>query len=353
MRGRGGQKTVAPAPCRRIDLHKVLYVSYRVEFMAANLSENVEMNSAAAGLGAAEASASLSAVTDAVSAAFLGRRHAIETALTCLVADGHLLIEDVPGSGKTALSAALARALGLDFQRVQCTNDLLPADITGLSIFNRDTGQFAMREGPVFTQVLLADELNRAPSKTQSALLQAMEERAVTIDRETRALPRPFLVIATQNPAEQIGTFDLPESQLDRFSLSMEIGRPDHDTQAAILAGMRGHDIDNVVQVIDADNLLAVQQAARRLPLDDAILRYGLRLADMMETRAPVSLSVRFRTQLILLAQAGALIAGRDYVAPDDVQQAFLPAVRHRLVRVEPSARAALVAGSIAATDLP
>ena len=180
-----------------------------------------------------------------------------------------------------------------------------------------------------------------------------MEERAVTIDRETRALPQPFLVIATQNPSEQIGTFDLPESQLDRFSLSMEIGRPDHDTQAAILAGMRGHDAGTIPAVIDAAGLLALQETARRLPVDDAVMRYALRLADRMETSAPVSLSVRFRTQLVRLAQAGALIAGRDFVAPDDVQHAFLPAVRHRLVRVEPSARAELVAGAIAATDLP
>ena len=182
------------------------------------------------------ATARLADVIAAVEDQLLGRRAAVEMALACILADGHLLIEDAPGSGKTSLSAALAAALGLEFQRVQCTNDLLPADITGLSIFDRDSGSFSLREGPVFTQMLLADELNRAPSKTQSALLQAMEERAVTIDRETRPLPRPFLVIATQNPAEQIGTFDLPESQLDRFSLSMEIGRPDHAIQAEILA---------------------------------------------------------------------------------------------------------------------
>ena len=321
--------------------------------MAANVTRKLDKNSAAGGVDPMQAAAQLAAIADAVSTAVLGRRMAIETALTCLVADGHLLIEDVPGSGKTALSAALAHAMGLDFQRVQCTNDLLPADITGLSVFNRDSGSFAMREGPVFTQLLLADELNRAPSKTQSALLQAMEERAVTIDRETRALPQPFLVIATQNPSEQIGTFDLPESQLDRFSLSMEIGRPDHDTQAAILAGMRGHDAGTIPAVINAAGLLALQETVRRLPVDDAVMRYALRLADRMETSAPVSLSVRFRTQLVRLAQAGALIADRDFVAPDDVQHAFLPAVRHRLVRVEPSARAELVAGAIAATDLP
>ena len=276
----------------------------------------------------------------------------MQSALTCLVADGHLLIEDVPGSGKTALSTSLAVALGLDFQRLQCTNDLLPSDITGLSIFDRENTRFVMREGPVFTQLLLADELNRAPSKTQSALLQAMEERAVTIDRDTRSLPRPFLVIATQNPSEQIGTFDLPESQLDRFSLSMQIDRPDHDTQAAILAGMRGHD-NGTAQVIDVPTMLVLQEAARKLPVSDHVLRYALRLADALEHRAPATLSVRFRAQLMRLAKAGALFAGRDFVAPDDVQHAFLPAVRHRLVRVEHAARAQMVGDVITATSLP
>lgn len=300
----------------------------------------------------ADATAHLAAISDAVCLTFLGRRQAVQTALSCLVADGHLLIEDVPGSGKTALSTSLAVALGLDFQRLQCTNDLLPSDITGLSIFDRENARFVMREGPVFTQLLLADELNRAPSKTQSALLQAMEERAVTIDRDTRSLPRPFLVIATQNPSEQIGTFDLPESQLDRFSLSMQIDRPDHDTQTAILAGMRGHD-SQAMPVIDASTMLALQDTARNLPVSDDVLRYALRLADALELQAPVTLSVRFRAQLMRLAKVGALFAGRDFVAPDDVQQAFLPAVRHRLVRVAHAARTEMVGDAIVATPLP
>ena len=304
-------------------------------------------------LSAGDATARLSAVIDEVAKVFLGRRDAIELALAAVVADGHLLIEDTPGSGKTSLSAALAQALDLDFQRIQCTNDLLPADITGLSIFNRESGEFVMREGPVFTQMLLADELNRAPSKTQSALLQAMEERVVTLDRETRPLPKPFLVIATQNPAEQIGTFDLPESQLDRFSLSMAIGRPDHATQAEILTGMRARSSTPVATVSSADELLAIQDLVRQLPVAEDVIGYALRLSDAMEARAPVNLSVRFRTQLLRLAQASAVIAGRDFVAPDDLQALFLPALRHRLIRVEPGARADLVAAAIADTPLP
>jgi len=305
------------------------------------------------GTDASDATARLVRVISAVEEQLLGRRVAVETALACILADGHLLIEDAPGSGKTSLSAALAAALGLEFQRVQCTNDLLPADITGLSIFDRDSGSFSLREGPVFTQMLLADELNRAPSKTQSALLQAMEERAVTIDRETRPLPRPFLVIATQNPAEQIGTFDLPESQLDRFSLSMEIGRPDHDIQSEILAGQQVRDAHPVVPVMTADDLLAIQDTVRGLAAAPEVIRYALRLADAMEARTAVNLSVRFRSQLLRLAKAHAVIRNRDFVAPDDIQAMFLPALRHRLTRVEAGARADLVGGAVADTRLP
>ena len=307
----------------------------------------------AADMTAADVTARAAAVAGAVATSFLGREDAVRMALGCLLADGHLLIEDAPGSGKTALSAALASALGLDFQRVQCTNDLLPADITGLSIFERESGRFVMREGPVFTQMLLADELNRAPSKTQSALLQAMEERVVTVDRETRALPRPFLVIATQNPAEQIGTFDLPESQLDRFSLSMDIGRPDHATQAAILTGRQDREQAQVPRVSSSAELLAMQRAVAALPAVPEVIDYALHLADTMEDKAVASLSVRFRAQFLRLAQAHAVLAGRDYVAPDDLQAMFLPALRHRLIRVEAGARADLVAAALKATKLP
>lgn len=275
-------------------------------------------------------------IITAVEASFRGRRHSIELALSCLLADGHLLIEDMPGSGKTSLSSALARVMGLDFNRVQCTNDLLPADITGLSIFDRERGEFTVKKGPVFTQILLADELNRAPSKTQSALLQAMEERVVSIDTDTLALPQPFLVIATQNPREQIGTFDLPESQLDRFSISMSIGRPDSATQKQILMSPLAR-ADELLPIMNSDDVLMMQNQVRAIAVTEAILDYILRLADEIEKRCHINLSVRYRQQLLALARATAFIAKRDYVIPDDVQMIVPHSLQHRLNRADKS----------------
>ena len=294
----------------------------------------------------------LDAIRGAVAAVFMGRKQAIELALTCLLSDGHLLIEDVPGSGKTSLSSALARALGLDFNRVQCTNDLLPADITGLSIFDRQTGEFTIKEGPVFTQILLADELNRAPSKTQSALLQAMEEREVSIDTSTKALPRPFLVIATQNPRENIGTFDLPESQLDRFSLSMAIGRPDLETQKDILQQVARRS-DNVPAIISADEVITMQEAVRAVTMHEDILDYLLRISDEIEARCHITLSVRYRQQLLSLAKAAAFLAGRDYLIPDDVKALVPHSLHHRLGRGDKAARLQLLTTILDETIMP
>ena len=294
----------------------------------------------------------LDAIRGAVAAVFMGRKQAIELALTCLLSDGHLLIEDVPGSGKTSLSSALARALGLDFNRVQCTNDLLPADITGLSIFDRQTGEFTIKEGPVFTQILLADELNRAPSKTQSALLQAREEREVSIDTSTKALPRPFLVIATQNPRENIGTFDLPESQLDRFSLSMAIGRPDLETQKDILQQVARRS-DNVPAIISADDVITMQEAVRAVTMHEDILDYLLRISDEIEARCHITLSVRYRQQLLSLAKAAAFLAGRDYLIPDDVKALVPHSLHHRLGRGDKAARLQLLTTILDETMMP
>ena len=283
---------------------------------------------------------------------FLGRSEAVRLALTTLIADGHLLIEDLPGSGKTSLSAALSSALGLQFSRIQCTNDLLPADVTGLSIFDRETGQFTLKKGPVFTQILLADELNRAPSKTQSALLQAMEERHVTLDSETHALPAPFLVIATQNPAEHIGTFDLPESQLDRFSVSMEIGRPNAEIQRDILS-QSSNVTEDIQAVLHVDSFLEMQQTAMNVHCAEEILDYLIRLADKMELVGNVSLSVRYREQLLRLAKAHALLSGRDFVTPDDVQHMFAPSLRHRLHRMDANAKQAAVEDALGQVAIP
>ena len=288
----------------------------------------------------------------AVETAFMGRRQSIEMALTCLLADGHLLIEDVPGSGKTSLSSALARVLGLDFSRVQCTNDLLPADITGLSVFDRESGQFTVKKGPVFTQILLADELNRAPSKTQSALLQAMEEREVSIDTETLALPQPFLVIATQNPREQIGTFDLPESQLDRFSLSMSIGRPDSATQKQILMNPSQR-ADELAPIMTSDDVLMMQNQVRAIAATEAILDYLLRLADEIERRCHINLSVRYRQQLLQLARATAYIARRDYVIPDDIQMVVPYSLQHRVNRADKASFESVISQLLLDVPLP
>ena len=195
-------------------------------------------------------------ITDEISSVFIGRSRVVRPALNAVLAGGHVLIEDAPGTGKTALSEALASCLGLNFKRIQCTNDLLPADITGMSIFDSTSGRFVFRKGPIFSQIVLADELNRAPSRTQSSLLQAMEEGQVTIDRDTHPLPRPFLVVATQNPREFIGTFDLPESQLDRFSISMTIGRPEPAVQKKILANPgQGRAPDQVKVMANAERV--------------------------------------------------------------------------------------------------
>lgn len=294
----------------------------------------------------------IAAIRDAISDVFLGREQAIDLALICLLSDGHLLIEDVPGSGKTSLSSALARSLGLAFNRVQCTNDLLPADITGLSIFDRQTGDFAVKEGPVFTQILLADELNRAPSKTQSALLQAMEERAVSIDTVTKLLPKPFLVIATQNPRENIGTFDLPESQLDRFSISMSIGRPNREVQRSILQ-QAPRRADTVPAIISADKVIEMQTEVSAVVAHDEVLGYLLTLADNIEARCHITLSVRYRQQLLALARSRAYIDGRDYVTPDDVKELVPHSLHHRLGRGDVAAAKALIGTILSETPLP
>ena len=302
----------------------------------------------------AERSQLLDGIRDEINRVFIGRPEVVDLALTAVLASGHILIEDAPGSGKTALSRALATCLGLDFQRIQCTNDLLPADITGMSVFDTKTSAFTFREGPVFTQMLLADELNRAPSRTQSSLLEAMEERRVTIDRETYSLPKPFLVVATQNPREFIGTFDLPESQLDRFAVSMDVGRPDKSVQKTILAGMKqGHSPDQVKVMTSPETVIELQQETANLTINDAILGYAIDLADAMEAEGHAGLSVRYRNQLIRLSQAAAMVAGRDFVAPEDVQSVFYPSLRHRMTRLELSQRRAAVDHIISTVPLP
>ena len=275
---------------------------------------------------------------DQINRIVLGKENQVRLCLACLLARGHLLIEDVPGVGKTTLAHALARTLGLDFHRIQFTSDLLPADILGAAIYEREAGQssgkFSFHPGPIFAQVILADEINRASPKAQSALLEAMEEGQVSIEGETRPLPTPFFVIATQNPSDQIGAFPLPESQLDRFLLRIRLGFPDHAAERALLRGEDRRDLlANLPAAITATEFIEQQRLALQVHVSDALLDYlqALIAASRHDARFIAGLSPRAGLGLLRAAQAWAYLAGRNFVQPEDVQ-AVLPAlVPHRL----------------------
>lgn len=276
----------------------------------------------------------LNDILNAAGRIILGKEPQIRLALACILARGHLLIEDLPGMGKTTLAHTLAQVLGLDFKRVQFTSDLLPADILGVSVYDRNEAAFKFHPGPVFTNVLLADEVNRATPKTQSALLEAMEERQMTQEGETRKLPEPFFVIATQNPVTHIGTFPLPESQLDRFLMRIELGYPDARSERNLLAAGSGREaIGQIAPCIDAAGLIRLQQAVTQVRVSEALLDYLQNILDFSRT-APqfeAGLSPRAGLALKQCAQAWALMDGRDYAIPEDVQ-AVLPGVAgHRL----------------------
>lgn len=273
-------------------------------------------------------------VLSAISQIVLGKEVQIKLTLACLLARGHLLIEDLPGVGKTTLALALARTMGLQFQRVQFTSDLLPADILGTSIYDRDTGSFSFHPGPVFSQVVLADEVNRATPKAQSALLEAMEEQQVSMDGQTRRLPEPFFVIATQNPSYQVGTFPLPESQLDRFLMRIELGYPDPAAERALLAGNeRRQLIDQIPPAISAETLVALQLQVRQVHTAPALLDYVQALLTHSR-RAPefaTGLSPRAGLALLNAARAWCFMHGRGAVLPEDVQAVVPSVVGHRL----------------------
>jgi len=287
----------------------------------------------------------LSRLVDQISTIIVGKRLQIEDCVACLLAGGHLLIEDVPGVGKTTLAHALAVSLGLKFSRVQFTADLMPSDLVGVSVFERAKDTFVFHQGPVFSQVLLADEINRAGPKTQSALLEAMEEHQVSVDNETRALPQPFFVIATQNPSDQLGTYPLPESQLDRFLLRITLGYPDRASERALLAGEDRRLASARLQpVMLPPELQAVQQQVLQVRASDALLDYLQAL--IAATRSGQwfvdGLSPRAGIAVLRVAKARALMAGRDYVAPDDVQAMLPQAIAHRLVPVSGAGRGPL-----------
>jgi MoxR-like ATPase len=285
-----------------------------------------------------------------VETVIVGKRHQIELLMIALLCQGHVLVEDVPGTGKTMLARATAASLGISFKRLQCTPDLLPNDITGVSVFNQSTGEFDFRPGPVFVNILLADEINRATPRTQAALLEAMQERQVTVDGVTRLLSPPFLVLATQNPIEYEGTFPLPEAQLDRFLMRLSLGYPEADDEAQILRNLKKqHPIERAAQVVDGAELLGLYDSVGDVHVDESLERYILAIVRATRSHSDVALGASPRGSLALYktAQALAALRGRDYVVPDDIKTLAPYTLTHRLIIKPDSQLRGRTAGAI------
>jgi MoxR-like ATPase len=300
-------------------------------------------------------------IADNVEQVIIGKRRAVDLVLIALMCRGHVLLEDVPGVGKTVLAKSIARSIGCTFKRIQFTPDLLPSDVTGVSIYNQASGQFEFRPGPVVAQVVLADEINRATPKTQSALLESMEEKQLTVDGVTHPLPQPFIVLATQNPIEYEGTFPLPEAQLDRFLLRISLGYPDKTDELRILESQRRqHPIDTLNQVIGVEQLLEMQEQIKEIYVDDLIKDYIVSLVTATRHHEDVYLGASPRGSLALYraAQANAALRSRDYVTPDDVKALAEPVLGHRLI-INPGARirnvqaGAIIADILGAVPVP
>jgi len=271
----------------------------------------------------------------AIGTVIKGKDEAIQQAIIALLARGHLLIEDVPGVGKTTLAQALARSFHCSFQRIQFTSDLLPSDVIGISVFNQMTQEFEFKPGPIFANVVLADEINRTTPKTQSALLEAMNEAQVTVDNRTHPLPQPFLVLATQNPIEHHGTYPLPESQMDRFLLRIRMGYPSRESEKEILRNASGgQGADSLQPVLGAEDVLAMQEAVRRVRVEESLLDYALEIVERTRQTEQLLLGVSPRGAVMLqrAAQARAFVEGRDYCLPDDFKQLIVPVFAHRVV---------------------
>lgn len=280
-------------------------------------------------------------VVQNVERVILGKRREVEMTLIALLCEGHLLIEDVPGVGKTMLARAIAKSIGCTFRRIQFTPDMLPSDVTGVSVFNQRDREFEFRPGPIMAQIVLADEINRATPKTQSALLEAMEERQVTVDGRTYTMERPFLVLATQNPIEYEGTFPLPEAQIDRFMMRVSLGYPSPADEMRVLESQRErHPLQDLTQVVTAEELVAAQAAVRHIYADDLIKEYIVELANATRRHPDIYLGVSPRGSLALFraARAYAALQDRTYVIPDDVKALLEPTFAHRLI-ISPSAR--------------
>lgn len=278
-------------------------------------------------------------ILDALDSVLLGKHESVEMLTMALLADGHVLIEDVPGTGKTTVAKALAGAIGADFARIQFTPDLLPADVTGGAVYKANVGDFEIRKGPVFTQVLLADEINRASPRTQSALLEAMEERQVSLEGVRYPLPKLFMVLATENPVEFHGVFPLPEAQMDRFMVRLSLGYPNDETELEILRSHReGRPLDKLTTVVNVDDVLAAREMVKKIHVDESLERYVVSLVQATRQNPLVRLagSPRAGINLVKMAQASAFIDSRDFVNPDDIQKVFFPVMEHRVFAKDP-----------------
>ena len=293
-------------------------------------------------------------IIDNVSKVIVGKRAVIEQAMAAVIAQGHILVEDVPGVGKTMLAKSLSISIGCNFKRIQFTPDLLPSDVAGVSIYNQATGEFQFRPGPIMSQVVLADEINRATPKTQSALLEAMEELQVTVDGVTHHLEHPFVVVATQNPIEYEGTFPLPEAQLDRFLMRISLGYPEFEEELAVIEQQeQAHPIDSLEAVANPKDVIGLQQAAKDVYVDRAVREYIVNLTEATRNHRDVALGASPRASLGLFraARALALVLDRDYVIPDDIKMLAAPVTAHRII-LSPSARMRGVRSADLVSDL-